>query len=148
VGPTGNEGEHYAHIHVWHAARGRQGHHQRPARLAKTFRTYPKRQRARDAASWIRGEVTVTPTIKLAASVFGISPPLMKAQLDRRRGGDYDRDHRRPARAGQTHGNGSGNASQLSDDVVERIVAEVGVDRIWRVVEKLTQPQLPLQAAE
>ena len=112
--------------------------------LAKAFRSYPKWRRALDAAGWVRGEVMITPTIKLAASVFGISPPLVKTQLDREhvRG----RDHHRPARAGQTHGNGS--ASQLSDDVVERIVAEVGVDRIWRVVEKLTEPQLPLQPAE
>ena len=50
--------------------------------IAKAFRSYPKWKRARDAASWVRGEVTVTPTIKLAASVFGTTPPQVKAQLN------------------------------------------------------------------
>jgi hypothetical protein len=36
----------------------------------------------------------------------------------------------------------------LSDAAVERIVAEVGVDRIWRAIDKLTAPELPLAAAE
>jgi hypothetical protein len=120
--------------------------------LAKAFRSYPKWRRALYAAGWVRGEVIVTPTIELAASVFGISPPLVKAQLEREyvrdcdQGHVLDRDHRRPARAGQPQGNGS--ASDLSDDAIDRLVAEVGVDRIWRALDKLTQPQLPLQAAE
>jgi hypothetical protein len=41
----------------------------------------------------------------------------------------------------------NGGVSTLSDDAVERIVVEVGVDRIWRVVDKITQPQLPLMTA-
>jgi hypothetical protein len=32
--------------------------------------------------------------------------------------------------------------------VIENIVREVGVDRVWRVVDKLTSPELPLVAAE
>ena len=49
----------------------------------------------------------------------------------------------------QLHANGkSGSPATLSDAVVEHIVAEVGVERIWRALDKLTQPQLPLQAAQ
>jgi hypothetical protein len=36
----------------------------------------------------------------------------------------------------------------LSDEVVERIVAEIGIDRIFRAADQLTAPELPLQAAE
>jgi hypothetical protein len=39
-------------------------------------------------------------------------------------------------------------ADTLSDDAVERIVSEIGVDRFWRAVDMLTQPQPPLVAAE
>src|SRR5262249_37566455 len=94
---------------------------------------YPKQTRAADAAAWICGEVVVEPTIALAADVFGISPPLVKAQLGLR---------------AKHLGNRNGGAPALSDDVVERMVTEIGVERIFRVVEKLTQPQLPLAAAE
>ena len=109
--------------------------------IAKAFRSYPKWKRARDAASWVRGEVTVTPTIKLAASVFGTTPPQVKAQLEHR-----ERNNRHAS-------NGNGTTT-LSDSALERHhgrvdnAPAVGVERIWRVIDKLTQPPLPLQAAE
>ena len=103
-------------------------------RLAKASVNYPKWQRARDAAGWVDGTVTITPTIKLAAVVFGVSVPLVKARLGLR--GNSPRIHR---------GNG---ATVLSDSVLEHLVAEVGIERVWRVLDKLTQPELPLQAAE
>ena len=40
------------------------------------------------------------------------------------------------------------SAGSLTDADLDRLIAEIGIDRIWRVVEKLTQPQLPLVAAE
>jgi hypothetical protein len=39
-------------------------------------------------------------------------------------------------------------ADKLSDDEVKSIVVELGPERVLRVVDKLTQPQLPLVAAE
>ena len=39
-------------------------------------------------------------------------------------------------------------ADTLSDDEVKSIVVEVGPERVLRVVDKLTSPQLPLVAAE
>jgi hypothetical protein len=49
----------------------------------------------------------------------------------------------------QLHANGNGGGTTtLSDAIVEHIVAEVGVERIWRALDKLTQLQLPLQAAQ
>jgi len=39
-------------------------------------------------------------------------------------------------------------ADTLTDDEVKSIVAEIGVERIWRIVDKLTAPELPLVAAE
>jgi hypothetical protein len=35
--------------------------------IAKASTGYPKQDRARDAARWLRGEVAVAPTIKLVA---------------------------------------------------------------------------------
>jgi hypothetical protein len=109
--------------------------------IAKAAVNYRKYQRAEDAARWLRGELQIKPTVKLAAKTFGVSIPLVAEarkhhlrQLARRE-------------QGKRHLNG-GSVPGLSDDAVERIVAEVGVDRIWRAVDKLTQPQLPLQAAE
>ena len=36
----------------------------------------------------------------------------------------------------------------LTDYDIERIAVKVGVERIWHVVDRLTQPQLPSVAAE
>jgi hypothetical protein len=43
---------------------------------------------------------------------------------------------------------GNGGTAILSDSVIENIVREVGVDRVWRAVDRLTSPELPLVAAE
>jgi hypothetical protein len=39
-------------------------------------------------------------------------------------------------------------ADTLTDADLAALVREVGIDRIWRVVDRLTQPSLPLIAAE
>ena len=107
--------------------------------IARATVNYPSRQRAEDAVRWFRGELTIKPTLKLAAETFGISIPLVMearrhlAQVERLR------------RLHQTDNDGGGTTA-LSDSAVENIVAEVGVERIWRAVDKLTQP--PLAAAE
>jgi len=101
--------------------------------LAKAFR-YPKGRRAQDAAGWIRGEVVVTPTIKLAAAVFGVSPPLVRAQLELR---------------AKHHANGNSDAPYpMTDAALDRLVAAIGADRVLAAIDRATQPQLPLQAAE
>jgi hypothetical protein len=100
--------------------------------LAKATVNYPKWKRARDAAAWARGEVMVTPTIRLAALVFGISPPLVKAELERRERSRH-------------HTNGT---TALSDDVLDRIVCAIGADRMLAAIDRATQPQLALPAAE
>jgi hypothetical protein len=117
---------------------------QAPARLinglyiAKAFRSYTKWKRVCDAVGWVRGEVAVTPTIKLAATVFGVSPALVtkaRAQLERREQGKH-------------HANGNGGAASLSDEALDRIVAAIGADRMLAAIDRATQPQLPLAAAE
>jgi hypothetical protein len=104
-------------------------------RIAKASASYLPWQRAEDAIRWMRGEVAVNPTAKLAAEVFGVSVPTVTAARKRL-------DHRDRAKRF------NGGVSTLSDDAIERIVVEVGVDRVWRAVDKLTQPELPLVAAE
>jgi hypothetical protein len=37
---------------------------------------------------------------------------------------------------------------QLSDDAIDRLVVEIGADRILAALDRVTQPQLPLAAAE
>lgn len=107
--------------------------------LAKaTTKGYPAWQRAEDAARWQRGELTIKPTAKLAANVFGVNARQMSAARER-----LERQER-----GKRFGANGGSVPGLSDDAVERIVIEIGPDRIWRAVDKITQPELPLVAAE
>jgi hypothetical protein len=39
-------------------------------------------------------------------------------------------------------------ADSLTDADLDRLVAEIGIEHVLRVLDRLTQPQLPLQAAE
>jgi len=42
----------------------------------------------------------------------------------------------------------SASPVQLSDDAIDRLVVEIGADRILAALDRVTQPQLPLAAAE
>ena len=97
--------------------------------IAKATVNYAPQQRAADAARWLRGELSIEPTVALAARTFGVSVPLVVEARER---------------ANRFHG----GITTLSDAAIEGIVREVGVDRIWRAVDRLTQPELPLAAAE
>jgi hypothetical protein len=106
-------------------------------RIAKSSCGYLPQVRAEDAARWLRGEVVVRPTTKMACAVFGISyPRLRQAQ-------------KRLARLERSkhHINGNGSAV-LPDAVIDGIVAEVGHDRIFAALDRVTAPELPLAAAE
>ena len=107
--------------------------------IAKATVGYPKHQRARDAARWLRHELDIEPTAKLAAATFGVSIPTVRRQSRLLEQRDRGRKH---------HAVNGGGTTALSDDAVERIVVELGPDRVLRVVDKLTSPQLPLVAAE
>src|SRR6516164_536266 len=99
--------------------------------IAKATVNYAPQQRAADAARWLRGELSIEPTVALAARTFGVSAPLITEARERL-------EQRERAK----------HLAALSDNVIERIVREVGVERVWRVVDKLTSPELPLVAAE
>ena len=110
--------------------------------LAKAIH-YSKWERARDAAKWLRGEVVVVPTTKLASGVFGVSVPLIK------RASENDKPH--------ANGNGGtttlsedevGGTTTLSEDEVDNTILKIGFARAWASFERLTQPSLSLQAAE
>jgi hypothetical protein len=107
--------------------------------LAKATVNYPRWRRAEDAVRWQRREVDVKPTAKLAAEVFGTSLHLMKTARARLERHEQGKRHR---------ANGGNGTTALSDDAVERIVVEIGPERILRVVDKLTSPEPPLVAAE
>jgi hypothetical protein len=104
--------------------------------LARATVNYPPRRRAEDAVRWLRGQVIIKPTVKLAAKTFGVSVPLVAQARDRLE---------RRARA-KHHGNGGTTA--LSNDAVDHIVAEIGPERVMCSLDRITQPQLPLVAAE
>ena len=83
--------------------------------VAKSSTRYPRWVRAGEAARWLRGEVVVEPTAKMACAVFAISYPRLKkaqARLDRNKH-HFD----------EKHVNGNGTPT-LSDEFVERIVVE------------------------
>jgi hypothetical protein len=103
--------------------------------IARATVNYPSWQRAEDAVRWLRGELQIKPTVKQAVETFRVNAPLMKAareRLERR----------------ECHAANGNSATMLSDGAVERIVAEIGPERILGVVDKLTQPSLPFVAAE
>jgi hypothetical protein len=103
--------------------------------IARATVNYPSRQRAEGAVRWFRGELTIKPTVKLAAKTFGVSLQLVAEA--RKRFEQRERAKRF-----------NGGTTTLSDSAIEGIVREVGVDRIWRAVDKLTSPEPPLVAAE
>jgi hypothetical protein len=45
--------------------------------IAKATGNYGPQQRADDAARWLRGELSIKPTVALAARTFGVSVPLV-----------------------------------------------------------------------
>jgi hypothetical protein len=106
-------------------------------RIARATVSYPSWQRAEDAVRWLRGELQIKPTVKQAGEIFRVSAPLMKAARER-----LER-HERSKR----HANSSGGAPTLSDSVIDNIVREVGVERIWASIDRLTQPSLPFAVA-
>ena len=109
---------------------------------------YTKWERARDAALWLRGEVQVVPTTKDAVEFFGISVSLIAEA------GRWHDEHTK------LNGNGTGNSTAvpaLSDAIIDSVIAEIGPDRILPLIgpdrifaflDRVTQPELPLQAAE
>ena len=103
-------------------------------RIAKSSTRYPWWVRAENAALWLRGEVEVVRTAKMACAVFAISYPRLKkvqARLDRNK-----------------HGNGNGTGTMvLSDAVIDNMIMEIGPDRILAALDRVTQPQLPLEPA-
>jgi hypothetical protein len=105
--------------------------------LAKASR-YPQWQRAEDAVRWLRGELQIKPTVKQAAATFGVNARQMLAARER-----LERQER-----GKRFGANGGSVPGLSDDAIQRIVIEIGPERIWKAVDKITQPDLPLVAAE
>ena len=50
-------------------------------RIAKATINYAPQQRAADAARWLRGELSIKPTVALAARTFGVSVPLAESNL-------------------------------------------------------------------
>jgi hypothetical protein len=105
-------------------------------RIAKATINYAPQQRAADAARWLRGELSIKPTVALAARTFGVSVPLVVEA------------HERLEQSERAKRFGNGGTAILSDSAIEKLVREVGVDRVWRVVDKLTSPELSLVAAE
>jgi hypothetical protein len=105
-------------------------------RIARATINYAPQQRAADAARWLRGELSIKPTVALAARTFGVSVPLVVEA------------HERLEQSERAKRFGNGGTAILSDSAIEKLVREVGVDRVWRAVDKLTSPELPLVAAE
>jgi hypothetical protein len=99
--------------------------------IAKATSGYPPRRRALDAARWLRGELTIKPTVRLAAQTFSVSVPLVAEAREQ-----LEREERRAR-----------SALPLSDSAIDNIVREVGVNRVWASIDRLTQPELPAASA-
>jgi hypothetical protein len=88
------------------------------------------RHRAHLAAKWRTGRIKVDPTVKLAASVFGVSVPLVMAAI-----ADLESAATLEAAASVTNG------SRVSDSTLEWMVRDAGTERVWAAIER----QLELQ---
>jgi hypothetical protein len=102
--------------------------------LAKAV-NYPKWYRASDAARWLRGELAVKPTLKLAAETFGVSVPLVAAARER-----FEQQER-----SKHHGNGG--TSALSDSAIDNIVREVGPERVMCSLDRITTATAAVQSS-
>ena len=111
-------------------------------------RYYPQDERDVDAAAWVLRELDVEPTNKLAAAVFDTTV----ARVSKAR--------RLLEQRGRRH-NGGGHhnckpVSTLTDREVDRLVEQVGAELVeklgaeacLRFLDRATQPELPLRAAE
>jgi hypothetical protein len=119
-------------------------------------------QRAVMAAQYLAngGHIVLhVPTKKQLAALFRVSGATLdaakalneeeRALVDRRNRPPIARKLDERREQGKRHATkGKDGATALSDDAVENIVAQLGVERIWRAVDKLTQPPLPLVPAE
>jgi hypothetical protein len=83
--------------------------------------------------AWRDGQLVIRPNLANAAHIFGISRPSLYAVMN---GGD-----RQMARADNV-------AAQIDDDAVTRIIEALGPARVLHIVDKLTAPELSLEAAE
>ena len=64
--------------------------------IAKGTVNYPSWHRAEDAVRWLRGELQIKPTIRLAAEVFRVNAPLVeeaRERLERRERGKHHGNH-------------------------------------------------------
>ena len=103
--------------------------------IARGTVNYASWHRAEDAVRWLRGELQIKPTVKLAAATFRVNAQQVKEARER-----LERRER-----GKRQGT---DTPVLSNDAVEHIVRRIGPERILRVIDKLTEPALPLVAAE
>jgi hypothetical protein len=98
--------------------------------ISKT-RTWTARDRARYAALWKLGALTVRPSTKMAATTFGVSTPLVADAIK-----EIETDTKRKAAAAATDG------SRISDATLRWVVETAGTERTWAAIER--QLDLPL----
>jgi hypothetical protein len=114
--------------------------------IAQTTR-WDARGRARGAAMWLAGLISVTPTAKLAAQTFGVSMPLvvaavadLEAELNgaksNSRGhiGNGNDGHLNGGNGGYHYANGSTSEEPVDDDDDELPLAG-DVDDLWDLME-------------
>jgi len=100
---------------------------------AKATVHYPRELRAYDAARWVRGEIQVLPTTKLAATVFGVPAACVSAEVKALEAAEQLNA------AGNDHGgNGHSAGLLLAEYILRATPAErqhaadvVGCDVIW-----------------
>jgi hypothetical protein len=83
------------------------------------------RLRARRAAEWRLGLITVDPTIRLAADVFGVSVPLVVDAIK-------EIETTTTIKVAATMVNGS----KVSDATIRWVVQDAGVERVWNAIKQ------------
>jgi hypothetical protein len=121
--------------------------------ISKTTKAWSKADRARLAAEWVTGRRTVQPTVRLAATVFTISEPLIREEVKEMA---YQRwlDLKAACPTTGTNGNGTepnGTGSLAeppinADAEVDRVIRKYGADVIMRGLDRYTSPRFAFAA--
>jgi len=110
----------------------------RTAQFIAKASNYSRWERACDAALWVRGELDVRPTVKLSASVFGVTPARVTSELKAIKAAEQ-RLNAASNGTGNGHAIGNGHAEpSLAERLLSATAAErqqaaevIGVAAVW-----------------
>jgi hypothetical protein len=98
----------------------------------------------------VTGRLTVQPTVRLAATVFTISEPLIRAEVKEMAYQDWLSSLEAARATTGANGNGTEPLAEHPDNTtdaeIDRLVARLGPDRVLAAIDRHTSPQFAFAA--